>query len=131
VSHEFFLSDGKKETLGERAADKLRNGMGSWRFIFGSLGFLAVWVFIAINKLFPIDNPQLTILNLMLSCLAALQGGILLIAARRADQLSTRIAQHTAEIGDKDFQADVDTRDAVIALAEEFRAFVKAQNEQV
>ncbi len=31
-------------TLGERAADKLRNGMGSWGFVFGALVFLAGWM---------------------------------------------------------------------------------------
>lgn len=31
---------GKQLTLGERAADRLRNGMGSWGFVFGAVGFL-------------------------------------------------------------------------------------------
>lgn len=29
---------GQQLALGERSADKLRNGMGSWGFVFGSLG---------------------------------------------------------------------------------------------
>ena len=35
---------GDQLTLGERSADKLRNGMGSWTFVFAALAFLAVWM---------------------------------------------------------------------------------------
>jgi len=38
------------------------------------------------------------LLNLVLSCLAALQGAILLIAAKRADQISSELAKHTFEV---------------------------------
>ncbi|HEY8201365.1 MAG TPA: hypothetical protein VII47_08425, partial [Actinomycetota bacterium] len=31
-------------TVGERAADKLRKGMGSWTFVFVALVFLAAWM---------------------------------------------------------------------------------------
>ena len=37
------------------------------------------------------------LLNLLLSCLAALQGAILLIAAKREDQISSELAQHDYE----------------------------------
>lgn len=38
------------------------------------------------------------LLNLMLSCVAALQASILLIAARREDQISSKLAKYTLEI---------------------------------
>ncbi len=82
-------------TLGERAADRMRLGMGSWPFVFASLGFLALWILVAEFHLAPIDNPQLTILNLVLSCVAALQGAVLLIAAKRSDQISAEVAKGT------------------------------------
>lgn len=90
-----------KPTFGEQAADKLRNGMGSWGFIFWALAFLGSWIFIAVRQILPIDNPQLTILNLILSCVAALQGGILLISAKRQDQISSRLMVHMAEQTDR------------------------------
>lgn len=77
-------------TLGERAADRLRNGMGSWLFVFGSLLFLGVWM--AFNGGHGFDRYPFILLNLMLSCLAALQGAILLIAAKRADQVAAELA---------------------------------------
>lgn len=75
----------------------MRNSMGSWMFVFGSLAFLAGWITSAEFGA-PIDNPQLTILNLVLSCVAALQGAILLIAAKRSDQVASELAQHDYQV---------------------------------
>jgi uncharacterized membrane protein len=45
-----------------------------------------------------IDNHQLTILNLILSCFAAMQGAIILLAAKRADAVAAEQAvAHYAE----------------------------------
>ena len=79
-------------TTGERAADHLRNGMGSWGFVFGALLFLAGWM--AGNRGVGFDPYPFILLNLILSCVAALQGAILLIAARRSDQISAELALH-------------------------------------
>lgn len=79
-------------TLGERSADRLRNGMGSWAFVISALFFLALWM--AFNRNTGFDPYPFILLNLVLSCLAALQGAILLIAARRSDQISAELAQH-------------------------------------
>ena len=79
-------------TLGERSADRLRNGMGSWAFVFAALLFLAIWM--AFNRNVGFDPYPFILLNLLLSCVAALQGAVLLIAARRADQISAELALH-------------------------------------
>jgi uncharacterized membrane protein len=79
-------------TRGERAADLLRSGMGSWAFVFGALVFLAIWM--SFNRNVGFDPYPFILLNLVLSCVAALQGAILLIAARRADQISAELAVH-------------------------------------
>ena len=91
------VRSGKDLKLGERAADHLRNGMGSWPFVFGALLFLAVWMLFNSRKA-GFDPYPFILLNLVLSCLAALQGAILLIAAKRADQVSSELAQHTYEV---------------------------------
>ena len=70
----------KELTRGERAADHLRNGMGSWAFVFGALLFLAGWM--VGNRNVGFDPYPFILLNLLLSCLAAMQGAILLIAER-------------------------------------------------
>ena len=79
-------------TTGERAADWLRSIMGSWGFVFGALLFLAGWMLGNGGNGF--DRYPFILLNLILSCLAALQGAILLIAARRSDQISAELATH-------------------------------------
>jgi len=86
------IRTGNELTLGERAADKLRNGMGSWGFVFGALVFLAGWMLG--NRSVGFDKYPFILLNLILSCLAAMQGAILLIAAKREDQISSDLAAH-------------------------------------
>lgn len=98
------VRSGDQLTLGERAADRLRNGMGSWGFVFGALLFLAGWM--AGNRSSGFDPYPFILLNLILSCVAALQGAILLIAARRADQVSAELAQH-------DYQTNLDAAEMI------------------
>lgn len=109
---------GGQLTLGERAADRLRNGMGSWTFVFVSLAFLAGWM--AGNGSTGFDPYPFILLNLILSCLAAMQGAILLIAARRADQISSELAAH-------DYAADTDSE----MLITEVRALVRSIHHHV
>lgn len=88
---------GKEQlSFGQRSADVLRNTMGSWPFVFAALGFLAVWMYF--NNDGDFDPFPFILLNLILSCVAALQGAILLIAAKREDQINSDLALHTYEI---------------------------------
>ena len=123
TSHRFLrrhpaVRTGDQLTLGERAADRLRNGMGSWTFVFTALVFLAGWM--VGNRGNGFDPYPFILLNLILSCLAAMQGAILLIAARRADQISTEMAAH-------DYAADTDSEE----LIGEVRALVRCIHRQV
>ncbi|WAH99034.1 DUF1003 domain-containing protein [Arthrobacter sp. MMS18-M83] len=81
---------------GQRAADIMRNGMGSWPFVGGFIFFMLVWA--AINTwVLPgngWDPYPFILLNLFLSMLAGLQGAILLIAAKRQDAIAAAMAQH-------------------------------------
>ena len=94
-------------TFGERSADRLRNGMGSWAFVFGALLFLAGWMIG--NRGVGFDPYPFILLNLMLSCLAAMQGAILLIAARRSDQISAELAKH-------DYDTNVDAAQMIRSI---------------
>ena len=89
------VRSGDRLTKGERAADVLRNGMGSWGFVFGALLFIGGWMLG--NRNIGFDEYPFILLNLILSCLAALQGAILLIAAKREDQISSDLAMHDYE----------------------------------
>lgn len=80
---------------GQRAADIMRNGMGSWIFVGSFIGFMILWA-IANTALGSNswDPYPFILLNLFLSMLAGLQGAILLIAAKRQDAISAALAQH-------------------------------------
>lgn len=89
------VRSGDELTVGERAADRMRDSFGSWAFIGATMLFIALWIFLVLYVKAAIDNHQLTILNLILSCFAAMQGAIILLAAKRADAISSELAQHT------------------------------------
>lgn len=103
------VRSGDELTVGERAADRLRNGMGSWAFVLAALVFLAGWM--VGNRNVGFDPYPFILLNLVLSCVAALQGAILLIAARRSEQIAAELAAH-------DYDTDRDAADGVRQLQE-------------
>ncbi len=86
----------RDRTTGQRAADILRNGMGSWPFVFSFLGLMVVWAYLQGGSL-AWDPYPFILLNLFLSMIAGLQGAILLIAAKRQDAISASLAQHDYE----------------------------------
>jgi uncharacterized membrane protein len=111
------VRSGAALTPGERAADRLRGVMGSWGFVFGALLFLAGWMIG--NRSHGFDPYPFILLNLVLSCLAAMQGAILLIAARRADQISSELAMH-------DYQTNVEA-DQIIKAVHQLTAEIHDQ----
>jgi uncharacterized membrane protein len=88
------VRSGEELSRGERAADTVRNKMGSWGFVFTFTTFMFIWavvnVIVFANRGF--DPYPFILLNLMLSSLAGLQGAILLIAAKRADAIAAEQA---------------------------------------
>jgi uncharacterized membrane protein len=101
------VRSGEQLTFGQRAADVMRNGMGSWTFVFIFFGILLAWT--AANTLLlsrlirgdEFDPYPYILLNLFLSMLAAVQAAALLIAAKRADQIASELAVHDARTDDE------------------------------
>jgi len=75
-----------KRTFGQKTADTITKWGGSWTFIFLFLIFILAWIvlntYILLNKGF--DPQPYRLLNLVLSCLAALQAPIILMSQYRA-----------------------------------------------
>ena len=92
---------GEELTPGERAADRMRNAMGSWPFVFAFFGGMIIWALV--NTVFihrvlhhkAFDPFPYILLNLFLSMLAGVQAAALLIAAKRADAIASEIGLHT------------------------------------
>jgi uncharacterized membrane protein len=95
------VRSGDQLSRGERAADRMRNMMGSWPFVFSFFAVMIVWA--VVNTLLlarllhhkAFDPYPYILLNLFLSMLAGVQAAALLIAAKRADAISSEIAIHT------------------------------------
>jgi uncharacterized membrane protein len=97
------VRSGDDLSFGERAADKMRNAMGSWPFVFAFFAVMIAWALINTLLIQHILNHKAfdpypyILLNLFLSMLAGIQGATLLIAAKRADAISSEVALHTAK----------------------------------
>jgi uncharacterized membrane protein len=114
-----LVPSGEELTRGERAADVVRNGMGSWGFVLAAALFLGAWM--AVNRSHGFDPYPFILLNLVLSCVAAMQGAILLIAAKREDQINAALATH-------DYETNTETDHVVhdlLARVTELQAEVK------
>lgn len=86
--------DGDKQeennmTFGDRVADKISEVAGSWTFIFLFVSFLIFWIVLNIKILKDgnqIDPYPFILLNLVLSCIAALQAPIIMMSQNRQSQ---------------------------------------------
>lgn len=73
----------EKATRSEKIADKLTEVAGSWGFIIGFISFLLIWILLNLFFLKDIDPYPFILLNLLLSCLAALQAPIIMMSQNR------------------------------------------------
>ena len=77
----------KPSTFGEKAADKLSSWAGSWSFIILFLVFIGLWMFVNVMVYVQEWDPYpFILLNLVLSCLAALQAPVILMSQNRQSQ---------------------------------------------
>jgi uncharacterized membrane protein len=127
--HHKGVRTGDQLTPGERAADKMRNGMGSWAFVFTFFAFMIAWAIV--NSVLRLgstggkhgfDPFPYILLNLFLSMMAGVQAAALLIAAKRSDQVASEIAVHTE--GNTDdikalLQKNTELTEAVQALTQQ------------
>lgn len=80
----------EKMTLGDKLADKFSEIAGSWTFIILFCLFLIFWVVLNVYILTkPIDPYPFILLNLLLSCLAALQAPIIMMSQNRQSKKDT------------------------------------------
>ena len=70
-------------TFGDKVADKLTEVAGSWGFIIGMIVFLGIWILINLYVLENADPYPFILLNLLLSCIAALQAPIIMMSQNR------------------------------------------------
>jgi uncharacterized membrane protein len=84
-----------KLSAGQKVADKIAEFGGSWTFIISFFSFLMIWmlinIFIMVKK--PFDPYPFILLNLILSCLAAIQAPIIMMSQNRQESKDRQRAE--------------------------------------
>ncbi len=90
----------KQLTLGERLADRVAAFGGSWFFILSFFCFILCWIFVNVWMLRhrAFDPFPFILLNLILSCLAAIQAPIIMMSQNRQEQKDRLRAEHDYKI---------------------------------
>ena len=70
-------------SFGDYLADRITEIAGSWPFIIGLIIFLLLWIILNIFILTNADPYPFILLNLLLSCIAALQAPIIMMSQNR------------------------------------------------
>jgi uncharacterized membrane protein len=99
--HDFLSTDlnveyEKKITFGEALSDKIAAFGGSWRFIIFFGVVMLVWILINTTFLLrkPFDPYPFILLNLMLSCLAAMQAPVIMMSQNRQEAKDRMRGEH-------------------------------------
>jgi uncharacterized membrane protein len=96
-------------TLGQRVADEVARVGGSWRFVIGAVLVIAAWMGVNAALGHAFDPYPFILLNLMLSCVAALQAPIIMMSQNRA-------AAHDRAQAERDFHVNVKAEKEVAGL---------------
>jgi uncharacterized membrane protein len=128
------VRSGDQLSLGEKAADRMRNGMGSWPFVFAFFAVMITWA--VINGVLHVgggngfDPYPFILLNLFLSMLAGIQAAALLIAAKRSDSVASEISVHTETTAD-DIKTLLQTNNSLTSAVHDMVSAIKSQTDML
>lgn len=112
-----------KMTRGDRIADKVSEVAGSWTFIILFIAFLIGWIIL--NTIILVDGKEIDpypfiLLNLLLSCIAAIQAPIIMMSQnRQAEKDSLR--------NQNDYRTDLKSELILEALHDQMTEILKNQ----
>lgn len=115
-------SEKEKYTLGQRAADVIAKFAGSWAFIFSFTGVLVIWMIV--NTLLAakaFDPYPFILLNLVLSCVAAIQAPLIMMSQNRQEEKDRRRAEN-------DYKVNLKTEIMIEDLYDKVNAILAKQN---
>jgi len=121
----------EKYTLGQRAADAIAKFAGSWAFIFSFTGVLLLWM--VVNTILAADafDPfPFILLNLVLSCVAAIQAPLIMMSQNRQEEKDRRRAENDYKVNLKTEIMIEDLHDKVNAILAKQSALEKKLQEQ-
>ena len=113
----------EKYTLGQRAADAIAKFAGSWAFIFSFAGLLILWMVVnAILATKAFDPYPFILLNLVLSCVAAIQAPLIMMSQNRQEEKD----RHRAE---NDYKVNLKTEIMIEYLYDKVNAILAKQSQ--
>lgn len=121
ISKDALSDSDKNMTLGQKAADKLAKFAGSWGFII--IFFLVLLTWIAINVFVlprPYDAYPFILLNLILSCLAAIQAPVIMMSQNRQEEKDRLRAK-------SDYKVNLKSEIIVVDIHEKLDVLIKNQ----
>ena len=91
--------ENQRTTFGQKAADAIAKFAGSWAFIFSFTGVLILWM--VVNALLAsnaFDPYPFILLNLVLSCVAAIQAPLIMMSQNRQEEKDRRRAENDYKV---------------------------------
>lgn len=96
------INNPRKRSFGQICADSLAKWAGSWAFILSFFVFLLGWMVLNVYFLTKsFDDYPFILLNLVLSCLAAIQAPIILMSQNRAAEKDRQKAEYDYAVNRK------------------------------
>lgn len=88
-----------KLSFGQKAADSVANFVGSWTFIISFIVLLIAWMGINVAYLVrPFDKYPFILLNLVLSCIAAIQAPLIMMSQNRQEEVDRMRAENDYKV---------------------------------
>ena len=112
----------EKRSFGEIVADKITAIAGSWTFIISFCLFLLGWIFLNLYILKDVDPYPFILLNLILSCIAAIQAPIIMMSQNRE-------AKKESLKSTNDFKTNLKSELILEELHDQIKEIKKNQNE--
>ena len=112
----------EKRTFGDKVADKIAEIAGSWTFILCMILFLVLWIILNLFVLKDKDPYPFILLNLILSCIAALQAPIIMMSQNRE-------AKKESLKSTNDYKTNIKSELILEELHDKMELILKQQNE--
>lgn len=114
-------ADQENAKLGDKIADKITEIAGSWTFIICFTLFLIGWILLNIYAFTSLDAYPFILLNLVLSCIAALQAPIIMMSQNRAAKKDSMRSQN-------DYKTDLKSELILEELHDKMEKIIANQN---
>ena len=121
----------ENRSFGDRLADKITEVAGSWTFIISMILFLVLWVVLNVYILEEADPYPFILLNLLLSCIAALQAPIIMMSQNRQAEKDSLRNQNDYRTDLKSELILEELHDKIVELQRNQKQILKLLKEEV